>query len=116
MYIDKITIAIEKIIETIVFYKETFNLDLNEIDCGDFEMFVGKLDNIQILFCPKNIAGITATENTVQLRFVVEDIDIVMEKGLQFGGSKLNEIKEQNGVKTSALRDPDGNSIEIIQK
>jgi len=81
MYIDKITIVIEKIKETIVFYKETFNLDLNEIDCGNFEMFVGKLDNIQILFCPKNIAGITATENTIQLRFVVEILILLLKKG-----------------------------------
>jgi len=71
MYIDKITIVIEKIKETIVFYKETFNLDLNEIDC----------DNIQILFCPKNIAGITATENTIQLRFVVEILILLLKKG-----------------------------------
>ncbi len=116
VHIDKITIAIENIKQTVEFYSKTFCIDLNEIDCGDFKMYIGKIGDIQMLFCPKSIAGITATENTTQLRFVVEDIKSILKKGIQFGGLQISNIQKENGVKTSALRDPDGNSIEIIQK
>ena len=113
--IDKITIAIENIEKTVNFYTNTFGLKLQEIDCGDFKMYAGKIDTIQVLFCPKSIAGISATENTIQLRFTVDDIKSTMEKGICFGGAKISDIEEVSGVQTSALRDPDGNSIEVIQ-
>ena len=116
IHIDKITIAVENIKKVANFYSKTFNIQLKEIDCGEFSMYAGKMGNIQILFCPKSIAGITATENTIQIRIVVENIDETIDKGIQSGGEQINDIQVNNGVKVSALRDPDGNSIEIIQK
>jgi len=116
IHIDKITIAIENIKDTIEFYSGTFDLELTEIDCGDFKMYTGAINGIQLLFCPKSIAGVTATENTIQLRFVVANIESTIEQGINLGGTILNNIQDDNGIRTAALRDPDGNSIEIVQK
>ncbi len=116
MIIDKITIAVAKMEQMRGFYTKAFNVNFNEIDCGDFSMWIGKLGDIQLLLCPKDIAGIKADENTIQLRFVVEDIKASFENGIASGGSILNEIQTENEILTACFRDPDGNSIELIQK
>jgi len=115
MRIDKITIAVENVTGTTAFYSRTFNIGLQEINCGDFSMYVGMMADIQLLFCPKTIAGITATENTVQLRFVVEDIEETIANCSQSGGEVIAELQIDDKAKTVAFRDPDGNSIEVIE-
>ena len=113
--IDNITIAVDNIESIVDFYSNTFNLDLNEIDLGEFSMYVGNINDIQVLFCPKSIAGITAVENTIQIRLVVEKIEETIDKAIRSGGGKLGDIQISDGVKTAAIIDPDGNSIELIQ-
>ncbi|MCP4632267.1 MAG: VOC family protein [candidate division Zixibacteria bacterium] len=114
--IDKITIAVEKIEETVKFYNAILELELKSYDVEGNKLYGGKFGEIELLFCPKSFAGIEADENTIQLRFVVPDIKKSMEKGVRSGGTVMNEIYEHEGVSYSSLRDPDGNSLELIQK
>jgi predicted enzyme related to lactoylglutathione lyase len=113
--IDKITIAVENVVPTTDFYSKTFDIDLQEIDCGNFSMYVGMMADIQLLFCPKAIAGVTANESTIQLRFVVADIECTITSCIESGGEVIDELHIENKTKTVALRDPDGNSIEVVQ-
>ncbi|MCP4580195.1 MAG: hypothetical protein GY839_01160 [candidate division Zixibacteria bacterium] len=114
--IDKITIAVGKIDETVKFYSETFGISFNVMEIEGNKLYKGLLGDIEILLCPKAFAGIEATENTIQLRFVISDISVAIDKGVKSGGTILNDIFKSEGISYASLRDPNGNSLELIQK
>jgi predicted enzyme related to lactoylglutathione lyase len=114
--IDKVTIAVTHPEEMAAFYSKTFGAELKSSDMQGMKFFSGKLGNIELLLCPKEVAGIKANENTIQLRFVVKDVDAAVKSALKNGGSKIGEIQTTGNIKGGAVRDPDGNSIELVQK
>jgi len=71
---------------------------------------------MEILLCLKSFAGIEADQNNIQLRFAVADIESVFETGLQNGGIVIENIQQFESISFASFRDPDGNSIELIQR
>jgi len=114
--IDKITIAVDNMEMMEMFYTATFKLNFTKHDMGGFYLLTGNLATIQLMLCPKEIAGITASENNIQLRFAVENIKEVVKIGEQSGGTIIEDVHQQNEIKLASLRDPDGNSIELVGK
>ena len=116
MSIDKIVIAVGDLDKMGFFYSAVFGVKLNDVDVGNAKMKTGLWGTMEFLLCPKELAGIKANQNTIQLRFVVKDIDLVLKRAKETGGQIITNIQSTHGVKTAAVRDPDGNSIELIQK
>lgn len=87
------------------FYQRVFNAGLRERQVGAFALFVGDFAGVRLTLCPKALAGIDATQNIHQLTIAVADVEATIALAEQHGGSALGE---------SAVRDPDGNSIELI--
>ncbi len=113
--IDKITIAVGRMEEMRRFYAAVFGVDFKPLDLYGNKLYSGLIEDLEVLLCPKELAGVQADVNTIQLRFVVSNIKQAVETGMQHGGTMLSEIREQGGALLAALRDPDGNSIEFIQ-
>lgn len=114
--IDKITIAAGRIMETVRFYANTFSIEIKETPAYGTMLYKGVVGNVELLFCPKEFAGISANENTIQLRFSVKNAEELYKNALKNGGTEITPVKQVLDVKIASFRDPDGNSIEVIEK
>jgi catechol 2,3-dioxygenase-like lactoylglutathione lyase family enzyme len=51
-----------------------------------------------------------------QLRFVVDDLDHVIQAALRHGGEVESEARQVDGGRAAAVRDRDGNTLEVVQR
>lgn len=113
--IDKLTIAVASLEEMAAFYAGVLGMEFAAVEVAGHELRSGRYGDLELLLCPRALAGVDADSNTVQVRFLVPNVTAAMEAGLSAGGSLLNEVAELGGVFHGALRDPDGNSVELRQ-
>jgi len=114
--IEKITLACTNISKMPEFYSKVFKADLKEHNFGDFKMYSAKLGNLRFLFCPNEIAGVDANQSRHQFDYIVENVNEVIEAGLASGGSIHSELQENDSELFVTLLDPDGNTINFIEK
>ena len=112
--IDKVTIATGDTPKMAAFYAAVFGAELSPLEAMGTTIWVGALGGVELLLCPKIVAGITARENTIQLRIVVADVPGAVAAAQQHGGCSLGDVFVHEGRAMGAIRDPDGNSIEVV--
>lgn len=116
MYIDRITMAVTHMDEMVRFYRDVFDAGLKPLEViGGFQFYGGSLAGIDLLFCPNEIAGVVADQNRQQFRFVVDDLEEMRTKIIQSGGTLLDDMHETSTIISCGLRDPDGNTLELIE-
>jgi catechol 2,3-dioxygenase-like lactoylglutathione lyase family enzyme len=102
-----LTIAVLNLEAMAEFYGRVFGamLDRREVG-GGFALYAGRFaGGISLQLCPKGLAGIEASQNLHQLTIEVDDVAATVVLATRYGGSALG---------ASAVRDPDGNSIELV--
>ncbi|MFT7486012.1 MAG: putative enzyme related to lactoylglutathione lyase [Candidatus Paceibacteria bacterium] len=113
--IDKITIAVADMDSMATFYSATLSLAFVDVDLMGHTLKSARDGELEIMLCPKELAGIEAKINTIQVRFLVPDVRGAYARGLVEGGKDLGEPTELQGCLQASLRDPDGNSLELKQ-
>ncbi len=113
--IDKVTLAVASMDKMVAFYSHVLGVDFEAREMFGHVLHSGHWKGIELLLCPKDLAGVDADINTIQLRFQITDLAAAHARGLAQGGVSLNEPGSSEGVLSSALRDPDGNSLELIE-
>lgn len=95
------------------FYREAFGVRFREVDTFGVTSRFGELDGMTIKLVP--IRGGVDFEgyNNLQLGIVVRDVRAVVEIARRCGGRQEGEIHEVGGELHAAVRDPDGNTIEL---
>ena len=112
-----LTIAAVNMQEMVRFYNAIFGAGLKEtVHIGDQQFYGGILAGLEVVLCPNSIAGVVAEQNRQQFRFEVDNIELVMQKGLANHGSEINPVDEYKGAKVASLADPDGNTIEFVER
>lgn len=114
IHIDKITLAVEHMDAVKQFYSHVFEVSFHPMMFAGRELFAATLGSMELLLCPKDLAGVDASINTVQLRFVLDNVEGAYERGMAHGGIALTEPQEREGRMHASLRDPDRNSLELI--
>jgi catechol 2,3-dioxygenase-like lactoylglutathione lyase family enzyme len=76
MRIDRITLAVTHVDAVIAFYNEIFDAGIEPL--VDSPLYAGTLGGVSLLVCPNEIAGVEASRNRHQLRFVVDNIEDVL--------------------------------------
>lgn len=109
--IDHVTIAVDDFKHMVPFYEEVLSVTFSKVRMYDRELFEAQFGLAEILMCPKDLAGVTAHENTIQLRFVIPDLEAAYLRGVENGGVPISEPSD--GL--ASLRDPDGNSLILKQ-
>ncbi len=112
----QITIAVFNEKKMYEFYSEAFRIKFEIKKFPDFELYEGDWDGMKLLLCPAEIAKNTATQNRHQFHIEVDDIGKFFKIALEFGGSILEEVMNNNSSKTGSLSDPDGNSIVVSER
>jgi len=111
----KITVACTDISAMTAFYSKVFNVKFQEHDLG-FKMYSAKIGDISFLFCPNDIAGVKAEQNRHQFDYLTDNIQEVIENALITGGSIHSELLKAGTESTVTLFDPDGNTMNFIQR
>lgn len=98
------------------FYTRAFDITFHPVETGSVTSLFGQLGDITIKLVP--IRNETDFENfgEVQLGVEVPDVRAVIDLAEEYGGRQEGSISRGGGRVHGAVRDPDGNSIELYAK
>ena len=99
--------------EMVAFYTEAFGGSFREVDAGGVACWFGRIGDIELKLVPFR-EGVDFEGYPIhQLGFGVEDVRAVIACAVKHGGRAEGEISQVDGVLHGAVRDPDGNTIEL---
>jgi predicted enzyme related to lactoylglutathione lyase len=114
--LDRVVIASTNIEAMAGFYNELFDTGLEPFEAYGTTFYRGKLSGLDLVLCPNEIARVSADQNRHQFRFEINDLNGLAEKVMGAGGKFSEAISEDSETKSCAVRDPDGNTIELIER
>ena len=99
--------------EMISFYSAAFGADFRAVDTGDITSQFGRIGPLTLKFVP--IRADVDFENFPihQPGFSVPDVRAVLDAAIRYGGRIQNEPVQHGDRLHAAVRDPDGNTIEV---
>jgi len=98
------------------FYTEAFSIQFHEVETGPFTSQFGEVDNWALKFVPIRDEVDFEGYAIHQLGFLVSDVEAVIALAIQHGGRQEGEVIVKDGEKHAAVRDPDGNTIELYSR
>jgi predicted enzyme related to lactoylglutathione lyase len=98
------------------FYSEAFDIHFTEVDTFGIQSRFGDFNGITLKFVPIRDEADFENYPIHQLGFDVRDIQKVIEIALKHGGKGEGELIHNEGKVQAAVRDPDGNTIELYSE
>ena len=95
------------------FYTEAFGGTFEKVDIQGLEAYFGQVAGITFKFVPIRESADFEGFPSHQPGFEVDDVDRVVELAKKFGGRQEGETLRDGDRVHAAVRDPDGNTIEI---
>jgi predicted enzyme related to lactoylglutathione lyase len=97
----------------VAFYSEAFQVQFQEVDTYGIRSQFGELNGILLKFVPIRDEADFKGYPIHQPGFVVPDVQSVIEIAQKYGGRQEGRTIQAGGKIQAAIRDPDGNTIEI---
>jgi catechol 2,3-dioxygenase-like lactoylglutathione lyase family enzyme len=97
----------------VAFYSEAFGATFREVDTGTVRSHFGEVGGLTLKLVPIRDAADFEGFPVHQLGFEVADIDRVVAIARKHGGRVQNPPQEKGGRVHAAIRDPDGNTVEL---
>jgi catechol 2,3-dioxygenase-like lactoylglutathione lyase family enzyme len=98
----------------VAFYHEAFGFEFREVDVGGgLRSQFGRLDSLTMKFVPIRDAANFEEFPIHQLGFQVYDVEAVVAAAVKHGGRIQDPPVRENGRVHAAVRDPDGNTLEL---
>lgn len=116
MKLKGLTIAAHEVDQMVRFYNEVFASNLQSYQAFGTTLYRGELAGFELTLCPNELLEIKAEKNRQQLSFWVEDLDAVLARITACGGTQMQEIVVTEAGRVCGVTDPDGNSIELMQR
>lgn len=113
--IEGMTMAVTSMKPMLDFYSGFFDISFTEQNMFNSKLYQGKWGDLNLLFCPAEVARNSAKQNRHQFDIVVEDIEASIKLATSFGGKPMGDITDDNGVLSVGIYDPDNNSILLKQ-
>jgi len=111
-----IAFRVHRMAEMIAFYSEAFGARFREVDTYGLKSQFGELPGLTLKFVPIRDSAEFGEFPIHQPGFEVPDVGRVVAAALRLGGRLQNEAKSEGGRIVAAVRDPDGNTIELYQR
>ena len=109
----QMTLATTRTPEMVKFYDTLFGTQLQATEAYGTTLYHGMLAGFPLVICPNEIAGVEAEQSRHQLTLRVVDLSGLLQNVESAGGTIETPVSD---LSTRAiLRDPDGNTIEVIQ-
>ena len=116
--VDKITLAIQDMEACKLFYGLTLGIEFSPLEIQNFTLYSAITPGFELLLCPRELAQVdnSITNNTVQVRIRVSDIQNTFDKAIRHGGQEIQPPQKAGEIILAGIRDPDGNSLELVQR
>jgi len=95
------------------FYAEAFQVQFQEVKTYGLSSQFGELDGVTLKLVPIRESDNFKEFPVHQLGFTVPDVERVIALALQYGGRQEGQVIRMGGKIQAAIRDPDGNTIEL---
>jgi len=109
----QLTLATTRTPEMARFYDTLFGTQLQATEAYGTTLYHGTLAGIPLILCPNEIAGVQAEQSRHQLTLRVADLSGLLQI-VEIAGGGIHTAPAELIV-GAILRDPDGNTIEVIQ-
>jgi predicted enzyme related to lactoylglutathione lyase len=100
----------------VAFYSAAFQVQFREVDTYGISSQFGKIDGITLKFVPIRESDDFTGFPVHQPGFAVPEVEAVVAIALKHGGQKEGQIIRVDGKTQAAVRDPDGNTIELYSE
>ncbi len=97
----------------IAFYSQAFGIQFREVDTYGIRSQFGELDGMTLKFVPIRDEIDFKNFPIHQPGFQVQDVEEVVRLAILYGGRQEGQVIRSEGVVQAAVRDPDGNTIEV---
>ena len=98
------------------FYSEAFQVQFREVDTYGIRSQFGEMNGITLKFVPIRDDTDFKGFPVHQPGFVVKDVEAVVALAVKHGGRQEGQTIRRNGKLQAAVRDPDGNTIELYSE
>jgi predicted enzyme related to lactoylglutathione lyase len=98
------------------FYNEAFQVQFREVNTSGFVSKFGELNGITLKFVPIRDEADFEDYAIHQPGFRVPDVEKVIEIALKHGGKQEGSVTRNDTGVQGAIRDPDGNTIELYSE
>src|SRR5687768_1634479 len=109
----QMTPATTRTVDMVRFYDTLFSTGLQPTEVYGTTLYNGSLAGISLTICPNEIAGVEAEQSRHQLAFRVSDLAATLSQVESAGG--VIETPMSDSLTQVTLRDPDGNTVEVLQ-
>ena len=113
--LQSIAIRVHRLGEMVAFYEEAFGARFREVDTAGIASRFAEIDGITIKLVPIRASTDFEGYPSHQLGFEVDDIETIIRIAERHGGRSEGEIQVDGERRHGAVRDPDGNTIELYQ-
>lgn len=111
--ISSIAIRTSNVEAMLAFYSEAFGVQFRQVDTYGISSQFGDLDGITLKLVPIRDDSDFKGFPVHQPGFVVPDVEAVIALVIKHGGRQESPIIRVKGKAQAAVRDPDGNTIEL---
>lgn len=110
-----IALRVHHMDKMVAFYTEVFDATFRAVDTFGLASQFGEVAGITLKFVPIREAADFEEFPSHQLGFEVEDVQELIKLATTLDGRQEGELLNDNGNLHAAVRDPDGNTIELYQ-
>ena len=112
-----VTLAVHHFDAMRAFYAAIFGVEWEEVELAPgIRILRLSLAGMTVQLCAASVAGVSAADFRHQLRFTVADLAAAIAAGEENGGQLHSEPVETADMRFAAMRDPDGNTLELEEK
>jgi catechol 2,3-dioxygenase-like lactoylglutathione lyase family enzyme len=111
--ISSIAFRVHNMDAMLAFYSEAFGVEFQETDTHGTRSQFGDVGGIALKFVPIRESEDFENFPIHQPGFVVPDVEAVIAIALKHGGRQEGQTLRAEGRVQAAVRDPDGNTIEL---
>lgn len=114
--ISSIAFRVSNMDAMLAFYSEAFGIEFREVDTYGIRSQFGNVNGITLKFVPLRESDDFKNFPIHQPGFVVLDVEAVIALAIQHGGRQEGQTLRLEGKVQAAIRDPDGNTIELYSE
>lgn len=114
--LSSIAIRVSNVEAMLAFYSEAFHIKFREVDTYGIHSQFGEMNGITLKLVPIRDDSDFKGFPIHQPGFVVPDVEAVIALALKYGGRQEGRALQVEGKIQAAIRDPDGNTIELYSE
>lgn len=111
-----VALRVHRMEQMVAFYTQAFGASFREVNTNGFKSQFGEVAGITLKLVPIRAAVDFEGYPVHQMGFTVSDVDAVIKLALKHGGRREGEVLRDGGRVMAAVRDPDGNTIELYSQ